>query len=67
MAIGENVYSICRDCALANGAIPVEGHCATWWEGECQVCHETRGLCDVSDWNWPAGKRPKQFSLYSRD
>ena len=66
-ALGSNAYSICKDCAVANGAKPVDGHMATWWSAHCDVCREYRGLCDVSDWNWPEGKKPKTFSLMRRD
>jgi hypothetical protein len=65
--LGSTVYSICHDCAKANGAVWPECHCATFWPGECDVCHKPKSLCDVSDYNWPKGKRPKTFSLERRD
>lgn len=65
--INSNVYSICPDCARENGAVWPEGHAATFWPGKCQVCGQDKGLCDVSDWNWPKGKTPATFSLTRRD
>jgi hypothetical protein len=65
--LNSTVYSICRDCAKENGATWPQGHCATFWMDKCQVCGRVLSLCDVSDWNWPQGKRPKTFSLERRD
>ena len=65
--IGKDVYTICSECAKANGAMWPEGHCATFWSGKCQVCGQETSLCDVSDWNWPKGKRPATFSIERRD
>jgi hypothetical protein len=65
--LGSTVYSICHDCAKANGATWSQGHAATMWTGECEVCHLPKSLCDVSDYNWPKGHRPKTFSLERRD
>ena len=66
-ALGTSVYSICKDCAIANGAIPPKLNCATLWTANCDVCREYKGLCDVSDWDWPTGNRPKTWTLMRRD
>lgn len=63
----DDVYSICSECAKANGATWPDGHVATFWTQNCDVCHEEKGICDVSDWNWPKGRRPKQWTIYARD
>jgi hypothetical protein len=62
-----DVYSICADCAKANGATWPQGHIATFWPGQCQVCKDVKGLCDVSDYDWPRGRKPKTFSILRRD
>jgi hypothetical protein len=59
------VFTICRECAEHNGAVWPTGHVATFWTGGCDVCLTEKGVCDVSDWNWPNGK-PSEFSLMRR-
>jgi hypothetical protein len=61
------IYTICFDCAKKYDAIWPKGHLATCWTGECDVCHGTKGVCDVSDWDWPRGKKPSTFSIMRRD
>ena len=65
--IGKDVYTICAKCAEANGATWPDGHLATFSVTKCQVCAKERSTCDVSDWNWPKGKRPATFSMMRRD
>lgn len=45
--------SICRDCAIALMGVWPKGHAATHWTGECGICGQNKGVCDVGDWNWP--------------
>jgi len=61
------VRIICSDCAGANGATWPDGHCATIWNGTCEACNKATAVCDVSDWNWPRGKKPLAFSWLNRD
>ena len=63
----DKVYSLCSECAKDNGATWPIGHCATFWNGTCQVCGKETGLCDVSDWDWPKGRKPNTFSILRRD
>ena len=65
--MNDNVCSICPDCAKENGATWPVGHCATFWPAPCGVCGKDEVVCDVSDYNWPHDKRPKQWSLERRD
>lgn len=65
--LGKDVYSICTDCAKENGAVWPEVHCATFWTEKCDVCGKETSLCDVSDWNWPKGKKPATFSMMRMD
>ena len=62
----DNVYSICPECATTHGAVWPKGHAATFWTETCPVCGQEKGLCDVSDWNWPKGK-PKTWDILRRD
>jgi hypothetical protein len=62
-----NVTSLCTACAKEHGATWPDGHMATFWMDECQVCHSQTSVCDVSDWNWPRGKRPARWSALLRD
>ena len=54
-------FSICRECALANGgkAQGINDAC-THWIGTCIVCHQAKACCHVRDWKWPGGIRPTQ-------
>lgn len=65
--ISDDVYTICAGCAMDNGATWPDGHIATLSVSKCQVCEQEKGTCDVSDWNWPKGKKPATFSIYRRD
>jgi len=67
MALDASVGTICWDCAKVNGAVWPDGHVATIWTGDCDVCGNTVAVCDVSDWNWPKGKKPLLFNLFNRD
>ena len=67
MALDAEVRTICFDCAKENGAAWPEGYEATWWIGLCDACSKITGVCDVSDWNWPRGRKPPTFSLINRD
>ena len=44
---------ICRECALAKGAVGVEGHACTAHFDLCKYCKENDWLAHLSDWNWP--------------
>ena len=61
------ITSICADCARQHGAIWPEWHAATFWPDICQACGQSKMLCDVSDWNWPVGKKPPRFNIANRD
>lgn len=63
----DDVYSICLECARSNGAVWPKGHVATFWAGKCDLCGKETSLCDVSDWNWPYGEKPKTFDIFRRD
>jgi len=67
MTIDPMAHIICSECAKANHATWPEGHLATFWNGTCQICNKSRAVCEVSDWNWPVGGRPKTFSMANRD
>lgn len=46
--------SICYLCAELHGAVWPEGHCATFWGGQCSIClTQKTSCCAVSDYDWP--------------
>ncbi len=52
--IYDTCYSICRDCALKYGAkSPHDNYICTMWSSKCDVCHDLKSCCAVSDWRWP--------------
>lgn len=61
------VTTICRECALANGAWAEEWMVCTVWMAKCHVCGVEKAVSDVSDWNWKQGKKPASFSIHRRD
>ncbi len=67
MAFDATVRSICFACANTHGAVWPQGHAATVWTGTCDACGKAVAVCDVSDWNWPKGKKLATFSLQNRD
>lgn len=44
--------SICSDCAEKLGGEWPEGHCATFWTGECGYCNQKKMCCCVTDYKW---------------
>lgn len=44
--------SICRTCALKNGAKPRDGHVSSYWVGRCGYCGNQEFCCSITDWNW---------------
>jgi hypothetical protein len=48
----KKVGAICSDCAQALGATWPQGHCATWWEGTCDVCQTEKPCSARTDWDW---------------
>ena len=47
---------ICGNCARVLGGKWPKGHVATFHEGKCLICRDTKALASVGDWNWPDKK-----------
>lgn len=47
--------SICNDCAEYFKLKWPKGHCATFWQGECDQCGLDKGCCSTGDWNKAGG------------
>ena len=44
--------TVCKSCAIANGAKPHETHVSSYWVGECSLCSEIKKVCSFNDWCW---------------
>ena len=47
---------LCSECATTLGGQWPKDHVATCHVGECGVCHKTKNLANVGDWDWPDGQ-----------
>jgi hypothetical protein len=46
----ETAYKVCRDCGAKYGEYSVG--CSSVWEGECDVCGETKGVTEARDYGY---------------
>ena len=46
----ENAYKVCKDCGKIYGEYSVG--CSSVWEGECDVCGETKGVTEARDYGY---------------
>ena len=49
----DNRGYICSDCAKQHSCCWPHGHVATFHNGHCEFCLEKKGVCHVTDWDWP--------------
>lgn len=61
-----HTISVCSECAMEAGGEWPEGHCATFWQGECRACGKVAAVCCTSDWNWP-GKKGRKLTEARRE
>lgn len=43
----------CHDCAVKSGGSMPDGHIATWHEGKCGCCEETKPVTEPRDYRYP--------------
>jgi len=46
----EKAYQVCKDCGTKYGEYSVG--CSSTWEGECDVCGETKGVTEKRDYGY---------------
>jgi DNA-binding protein H-NS len=46
----ENAYTVCKDCGKKYGEYSVG--CSSVWEGECDVCGETKPVTEKRDYGY---------------
>jgi hypothetical protein len=46
----EKAYTVCKDCGAKYGEYSVG--CSSVWEGECDVCGETKGVTEARDYGY---------------
>jgi len=46
----ETAYKVCKDCGKKYGEYSVG--CSSVWEGECDVCGETKGVTEARDYGY---------------
>jgi len=46
----EKAYQVCKDCGTKYGEYSVG--CSSSWEGECDVCGETKGVTEKRDYGY---------------
>lgn len=56
-------FSICHDCAKANGGYANPYMIATTWMGTCISCEEVKDCFHVRDFGWPGGVKPRKAEV----